>query len=125
MVKIVTTQNEYLSISGFEAYTGSAGGSTTTTKTTTSSTKYNTRLTFNRGSARQSTTFGRFDASQAWSNGPRFTHTKKGVGQWWSAEFNGQGIVDRVRVLNRRGSKSGARYCCPNRLGRTKVMVDN
>ena len=42
----------------------------------------NTKVGFNTGSARQSTNYGNnsYPASNAWSNGSKFTHTNKGVG---------------------------------------------
>jgi hypothetical protein len=84
-IRLVTTQRTYLSISGFEAWTGSAGSSTTTT-TSTGGSSVNIRLEKNkgmvRGTAKQSTNYGNnsYPASNAWSNGPKFTHTNAGVG---------------------------------------------
>jgi hypothetical protein len=87
-VRLVTTQRTYLSISGFEAYTGSAGSSTTTT---TGGSSYNvpanTKAKFNEGTARQSTNYGTgvnggsYPASNAFRG--KFTHTKVGKGEWW------------------------------------------
>jgi hypothetical protein len=59
-IRLVTTQNTYLSISGFEAYTGSEQTATTTTSTSsgTYNVKPNTKAGFNNGSARQSTNYG-------------------------------------------------------------------
>jgi hypothetical protein len=84
-IKLITVQNEYLSISGFEAYTGawSRGGRTTrTSRTTRMSRPMNTRLRFNNGSAKQSGKYAnnRFPASNAFGNGSKFTHTDNGVG---------------------------------------------
>jgi hypothetical protein len=92
-VRLVTTQRTYLSISGFEAYTGSAGSSTTTT---TGGAKggynvpANTKAGLNNGSARQSTNYGNnsYPATNAFSGGSKFTHTNSGVGQWWEVQFN-------------------------------------
>jgi hypothetical protein len=140
-IRIVTTQNTYLSISGFEAYTGSWSGGSTMIRPGTSTTKKitkiektggsggfggsynipaNTKVGFNTGSARQSTNYGNnsYPASNAWSNGSKFTHTNAGVGQWWEVQFNQGYAIDRVRILNRRD-------CCGGRLAGTKVFVDN
>lgn len=104
-IKIVTTQKTYLSISGFEAYTGSAGGSTKTkvmplrktrdiVSSSSGSGSYNvpanTKVGFNNSSAKQSTNYGNnsYPATNAWSNGSKFTHTNKGVGQWWEVQMN-------------------------------------
>ena len=64
-VRLVTTQNTYLSIQGFEAYTGSWSGSSSVRRTRrtrrTSSTyniRANTKVGFNIGGARQSTNYG-------------------------------------------------------------------
>jgi len=45
----------------------------------------NTKVGFNMGSVRQSTNYGNnsYPASNAFSNGSKFTHTNSGVGQWW------------------------------------------
>jgi hypothetical protein len=102
-IRIVTTQNTYLSITGFEAYTGAGGSSSTSTRRVISSSSNkkiiaprmktggngfgfggsynipaNTKVTFNTGSAKQSTNYNKqnsYPASNAWSNGSRFTHT--------------------------------------------------
>jgi hypothetical protein len=123
-IRIVTTQNTYLSISGFEAWTGAGGSSTTTTTTTGGRGSYNipanTKVGFNMGSVKQSTNYGNnaYPASNAWSNGSKFTHTNAGVDQWWEVRFNRGYWIDRVRVRNRSD-------CCGGRLAGTKVMVDN
>jgi hypothetical protein len=102
----VTTQNTYLSISGFEAFTGAApAGGMTRMRTTTRTSKSggipmmrmggykipaNTKAGLNNSSAKQSTNYGnnQFPATNAWSNGSKFTHTNAGVGQWWEVQFN-------------------------------------
>jgi poly(beta-D-mannuronate) lyase len=80
----------------------------------------NTKVTFNRRSVRQSTNYGNnsYPASNAWSNGSKFTHTNSGVGQWWEVKFNDEYLIGKVKILNRRD-------CCGGRLARTKVFVDN
>jgi hypothetical protein len=99
-VRLVTTQRTYLSISGFEAYTGSAGSSTTTSTTTGGTTKVggnkggynvpaNTKAGLKENTARQSTNYGTgvnggaYPASNAFRGGSKFTHTKIGLGEWW------------------------------------------
>jgi len=122
-ITLKTTRNDYLSISGIEVWSGEEedddeeeeqGGSGEYTIAA------NTKIGFNTGSARQSTNYGNnsYPASNAWSNGSKFTHTNAGVGQWWEVTMNQGYWVDRVRILNRRD-------CCGNRLAGTKVFVDN
>jgi hypothetical protein len=99
-IRLVTTQNTYLSISGFEAWTAGAPRSSTRTTRRTSSTRRsfggpmqirttNTQVKFS--NAKQSSPYGnnQFPATNAFSNGPKFTHTNKGVGMWWSVSFQG------------------------------------
>jgi hypothetical protein len=82
----VTTQNEYLSIAGFEAYTGDMPASTTTSTTSSIyNVPANTKCEINEGSAQQSTNHDNknsFPASNAFA-GNKFTHTRPGVGEWW------------------------------------------
>ena len=49
-------------------------------------------------------------------SGSKFTHTNRGVGMWWRAEFGQMYWVDRVRIRNRRD-------CCGNRLAGTDVFI--
>jgi hypothetical protein len=103
----VTTQNEYLSIAGFEAFTGAKPAITTrvfrpasqevrepvprTIKTggRGASGNYNvpanTKCGINQKSVSQSTNYGgnSYPASNAFSGGSKFTHTNQGRGQWW------------------------------------------
>jgi len=48
----------------------------------------------------------------------KFSHTTQGVGQWWEVKFTRDYMVDRVKMLNRKD-------CCGDRLGGTKVYVDD
>jgi len=83
--------------------------------------KPNTKVGFNTGACKQSTNYNNqnsYPCSNAFSMGPKFTHTGAGAGQWWEVPFNQGYWVDRVRVLNRRD-------CCGSRLHNTKVMIDN
>jgi hypothetical protein len=90
-VRLVTTQNTYLSISGFEVWTGAWSGRMRRTRTSRSTYNVpaNTKAAFNSGSAKQSTNYGNngYPASNAFSGGSKFTHTNKGVGQWWEVRF--------------------------------------
>jgi hypothetical protein len=52
------------------------------------------------------------------TNGSKFTHTIKGAGKWWRAEFGQDYWVDRVRIKNRRD-------CCGDRLSGTEVRIGN
>jgi hypothetical protein len=49
-------------------------------------------------------------------SGNKFTHTNKGVGMWWRANFGENEIVAYVRILNRKS-------CCGNRLSGTIVSI--
>jgi len=113
-IKIVTTQNTYLSITGVQVYI--AGGRRTTTSTSTTSIRLtNIRLS----GASQSSPYGnnRFPAINAINGSGKFTHTNKGVGMWWKASFGGsQYTVYSVRIRNRKD-------CCGQRLAMTKVMI--
>jgi hypothetical protein len=52
-------------------------------------------------------------------DGLGFSHTNKGVNQWWKAEFeSGDRIVTSVRILNRKSCTK-----CGKRLSGTKVMI--
>jgi hypothetical protein len=123
-VRLVTTQNTYLHISGIEIWTGAQQAVTKTTTSTSSGGSYNvpanTKGGFNMSSCRQSTNYSNTNYLANWAfQGPsKFSHTKNGVGQWWEVAFNQQYWVERVRVLNRRD-------CCGGRLNGTKVMIDN
>jgi hypothetical protein len=126
-VRIVTVQNTYLSINGFEAFTGSVGSTSTTTTSTkvgNGSSTYNikagTKAGLNQGTARQSTNYGNnsFPASNAFKGPNKFTHTNAGVGQWWEVKFNQEYLVGSVKIRNRKS-------CCGNRLSRTKVFIDD
>jgi hypothetical protein len=110
-----------LQINAVEPFGWSGSGSTSTTKSSgTYNVKPNTKVGFNNGSARQSTNYGNngYPATNAWTNGAKFTHTNAGVGQWWEVQMNQGYWIDRVRVRNRRD-------CCGGRLAATKVYVDN
>jgi hypothetical protein len=139
-VRLVTTQNTYLSISGFEAFTGAApaGGMTrmrTTTRTSRSGGHPMMRmgggmmrrsLSFSMGNtkvslknASQKSPYGNngYPATNAFSNGSKFTHTNKGVGMWWKASFDGGAQwVWKVYVKNRKD-------CCGGRLSGVKVTI--
>lgn len=91
---------------------------TTTVKSSRYNVPSNKKITFNASNVRQSSEYGGYPASNGLSGGSKFSHTKRGVGQWWEAEFDQQYYIDRVRIRNRVG-------CCGGRLGRTKVTVDN
>jgi hypothetical protein len=71
----------------------------------------NTKVGFNVSSAKQSTNYSNSNylPDFAFKGPSKFTHTKKGVGQWWEVGFNQGYWVDRVRVRNRKD-------CCGSRL---------
>jgi hypothetical protein len=72
--------------------------------------------------AQQSTNYNKqnsYPASNALKNNNSFTHTRKGVGQWWRASFKGGSQwVWKVRIQNRVD-------CCGGRLRGIKVMIGN
>jgi poly(beta-D-mannuronate) lyase len=114
-----------LSIAGFEAYTGSASARIPIPDP--NGINANTKITLNSGTAKQSSAFGSGGKSPGYpairglsnGNGPApFSHTNKGVGQWWEVQFNHRYWVGKVRILNRKN-------CCGQRLARTKVFVNN
>jgi len=79
-IRLITTTNNFLQISGVQLYTGRRGRRTTRTRTT-STTLYGMRLRPEWIS--QSSPYGnnRFPAANALRG--KFTHTNKGVGMWW------------------------------------------
>jgi hypothetical protein len=119
-IRLTTTRRDYLQINAVEPYGWSmsrgpvkvGGGSSTY------NIKAGTKCGINQGTARQSTNYGNnsYPASNAFKN--KFTHTNKGVGQWWEVQFTQEYYIDKVKILNRRD-------CCGNRLSGTKVYVDN
>lgn len=60
----------------------------------------------------------RYPADNAFkAGGNEFTHTAKGVGSWWHAQFKGgNSWVWSVRILSRKD-------CCGARLGGARVLV--
>jgi hypothetical protein len=106
-IRLVTVQNTYLSIQGFEAYTASGGRTTTRTSRTRrmrtggwggfrrggsysmSFTMGNSKVTLNQGTASQASPYGNngYPARNAFSGGSKFTHTNHGVGMWWKCRF--------------------------------------
>jgi len=121
-IQLTTTRNEYLQINSVECYGWNVSkGSSSTVKTSSYNVPANTKVSFDEATARQSDNYNRqntYPASNAFSMGPKFTHTQKGVGKWWEVRFRQGYWVDRVRVLNRKD-------CCGARLDRTKVFIDN
>jgi hypothetical protein len=70
----------------------SASSSSSTTSTTSGSSTYNvaanTKVGFNVSSAKQSTNYSNSNylPDFAFKGPSKFTHTKKGVGQWWEVD---------------------------------------
>jgi len=83
-------------------------------------TKAPSKGAINVSSAKQSSNYsGRaYLANWAFMGPNKFTHTKKGRGQWWEVSFNQKYLVSLVKILNRKD-------CCGSRLNGTKVMIDN
>jgi hypothetical protein len=76
------------------------------------------KVSLNRGTASQGDVYSKsFPATNAFSNGSKFTHTKNKIGQWWKCAFNGGAQwVWKVRVLNRRD-------CCGARLAGVQISI--
>jgi hypothetical protein len=60
----------------------------------------------------------KYPASNAFTNGAKFTHTNKGVGMWWRANFGQDETIFKVRIRNRVN-------CCGGRLAKTDVFIGN
>ena len=117
-VRIVTVQNTYLSIQGFEAYTGSSGSTVTTTgSTTTTPSGKSSKITLKNPSMNKPYSAGSYKADWALQGGSKTSIAARGVGNWWKAEFEGGArLVERVRVKNRHD-------CCGGRIAGTKVTI--
>jgi len=91
-VQLTTSGNTWLQINAVEVY----GWSVSQTKKTTStgSGKYNvkpnTKAGLNQGSAKQSSNYSNsmYLANWAFQGPNKFSHTKRGIGQWWEVAFN-------------------------------------
>jgi hypothetical protein len=91
-IEIRTTRNEYLSISGIEVWSGEDEGDDDEVESTVGGGAWgnynvpaNTKCGINQGTANQSTNYNKqnsYPASNAFA-GNKFSHTQKGVGQWW------------------------------------------
>jgi hypothetical protein len=119
----VTVQNTYLSINGFEAFTGSAGSDSDSeseggSSTTITASGASSKITLKNASMSKNYSGSNFLPDYALKyNGSRTAIAAKGVGQWWKAEFDGGArLVERVRVKNRHD-------CCGNRIAGTKVTI--
>jgi hypothetical protein len=108
-IKLLTTRNEYLSITGIEVFAGGRG------QVTSSAGSF--RVSFSGATQSSPYANNRFPASNAINGSGKFTHTNKGVGMWWSVRFRGTYNINRIRIRNRRD-------CCGGRLAGTRVLVD-
>jgi hypothetical protein len=120
-VRLVTTQRTYLSISGFEAYTGSAGSSTTTTSSSSSSTSYRVSgnssvITISKAYLNKPYSTGSYKAEWALQGGSKTAIAAKGVGNFWKGTFSSPALVEKVKVKNRHD-------CCGNRIAGTKITI--
>jgi hypothetical protein len=113
-IRLVTTQNNYLSISGFEAWTAGPNGepvkvdrpSGPTSKISLENAKMN--KPYDRRS---------YKAEWALEGGKRTAITTRGVYTWWQASFvGGPRLVDSVRIMNRKD-------CCGDRIVGTRVTI--
>jgi hypothetical protein len=99
-VRIISTQNTYLSISGFEAYTGAAEMQTTSTTITGSGPS--SKINLEKPSMNKPYSGTSYKAEWALDGGKRTAITAKGVGNWWKASFiGGSAMIESVRVKNR------------------------
>merc|ERR1711957_1148572 len=112
-IKLVTTQNTYLSIQGFEAYAGTAAIAIPTPVVAKGPQHL---VKINESLVSQSSPYSknRFPATNAFHN--KFTHTNKGKGMWWKVKFPVKYNFSKIRIKNRAN-------CCPERLDLTKVYV--
>jgi hypothetical protein len=124
-VKIVTVQNTYLSISGIKVYTNSRqrGSSSRRGRSSSRRGRSSSRTVYGVGlkGASQSSPYGNnaYPATNAFDrSGRKFTHTNKGVGMWWKADFGGDYQISLVKIRNRKD-------CCGNRLAGSKIFIGN
>jgi hypothetical protein len=117
-IQLTTTRKDYLQINSVEPYGWRAGAKEESATTSTYNVKANTKAGINESSAKQSTNYSNSNYLPDFAfKGPnKFTHTKKGVGQWWEVNFTQEYWVDRVRVRNRKD-------CCGARLNQTRVLI--
>lgn len=118
-VRIVTTQNTYLSINGFEAFTGEAGTTEEVVEEGTSVSGPATKLTLTNASMNKPYSASSYKAEWALEAGAKRTAIAAiGAGNWWRASFaDGNSLIERVRIRNRHD-------CCGERIAGTKVTVD-
>jgi len=98
-VKLVTTTNTFLSISGIEVYMKDPNGKNVMVKLT--------------NPKQGPTVYNNNDASNPFKG--KYTHTGQGVGMYWQANFEHEYPITMVKVRNRNDKG----YCCPNRLAKT------
>jgi len=60
----------------------------------------------------------KYPATNALGNNKKFSHTNKGKGMWWKAQFGKQYNFRRIRIRNRIDCR-----VCGQRLARTKVFI--
>jgi len=120
-VRLVSTQNTYLSISGIEVWTGEGGSeeSESSEETLTFSISgTGTKIGLENPSMNKVYSTSSYKASWALEGGKRTAIAARGVGNWWKASFiGGDRMIDRVRVKNRHD-------CCGERLTGTKITID-
>jgi hypothetical protein len=110
-----------LSISGFEAYTGSAPVTTETTEEEESFEVEGEAKKISLRDPSMNKPYSKNAYLPTWalsSSGNKTSITARGVGNWWKASFvGGEQLVERVRVKNRHD-------CCGDRIAGTKITVD-
>jgi hypothetical protein len=103
-VRLVTTQNTYLSINGFEAFTGEAGTEEVEEEGEEISVEGPaTKLTLTNASMNKPYSASSYKAEWALEAGAKRTAIAAiGVGNWWKASFgDGESVVEKVRIRNR------------------------
>merc|ERR1711957_300935 len=112
-IKLVTTQNTYLSIQGFKAYAGTAAIAIPT-PVVDPIPQHLVKIDESLVSQSSPYSKNRFPATNAFHN--KFNHTNKGKGMWWKVKFPVKYNFSKIRIKNRAN-------CCPERLDLTKVYV--
>jgi hypothetical protein len=89
-VRIVTVQNTYLSINGFEAYTGSVGSTSTTTTTTSGTPSGPTKkIELSNAYLNKPYSASSYKAEWALQGGSKTAIAAIGAGNYWNAKFVG------------------------------------
>jgi hypothetical protein len=106
-----------LSISGFEAWTGSAQGGKTVPVKVGGQSGPSAKISLENAKMNKPYSTGSYKAEWALEGGKRTAITARGLGNWWQASFvGGPRLVESVRVKNRHD-------CCGDRIAGTKIEI--